>query len=210
MRGFSSQDSIRGSIVFTFAFLIMAETAVGQSAVLIESSSAEAKIQSEGSSFDDVFALRDKRRVGVGATFLGAAGLVGANLEFNFEAEHGLRMTLGGGPGYQSVGFSWKWLLNEATIHPIVGFGISSWSGTFQPGSPAPSPPDFLGSTVTPDEKSEGRFHHLFWTPAIGIEYLRTDGSGMGSGFFVQYVLLTEFRTLAQNGVAEIGLVHYF
>lgn len=199
---------------FLLSIFLLTALRAGASAILVEDGPNRAENRVSGrnlENFADVFELRDRKRMGVGASYLGWGGLLGVHLEVNYHSEHSARFLVGGGPGYQSVGFGWKWLLMETDFHPVIGFGIADWFGQAHSAGGRPSPPDFLSRyLLTEEDLARGSFNYVFLVPSVGLEWLQTRGAGAGSGLFVEIMFLTEQRTLAQYPSAQWGVNYYF
>lgn len=169
------------------------------------------QVEGSNASFPDVYELREKKRVGVGASFLGWSGFIAANLELNIDGAQSAQLLVGGGPGYQSVGVGYKWLPMETPVHPIFGFGLVDWFGSLTGSQKNPSPPSFLSERVITDsDRSRGQFSHLFFAPSLGVEWTQLSGPGMGAGLYAQIMLLMEQQTFDQYLTATTGVVYYF
>lgn len=166
----------------------------------------------EMQSFDDAFALRAKRRVGVGMSTMGQLGMVGAMLELNFTPENALNVGFGGGPGYSSFGLGWKYLLGGQSLTPYLSGGYSGWHNSGGGGSISNATPSVLSSRfLSDDEKRTGKFDISFLTPTAGLQYTQLSGEYLGWSGFLELSMMTKIsKGLAVAPLASLGGIYYF
>jgi hypothetical protein len=166
----------------------------------------------EEQEFEDAFALRAKRRVGVGLSLEGQAGFYGSLIELNFTPEDSAVTGFGGGSQYSSFSLQWKHVFGGSVVTPYSAFGFNRWfslSGNAK--SIGKTNPPFLGSKfLTAEEKATGRFEKNLISPAVGLQYYQLDGPYKGLGVFVELVLLMEVADLAPVATGGIGTLYYF
>lgn len=201
--------------IFVMVLAMLASaSAFGQNAVLIEDGShqtTERISEEEFASFDDVYALHAKKRVAIGASFLGPAGFIGANADIHYLEDNSARVTLGGGPGYQSFGIAWRWMPMETALHPILGVGFTNWFGTMSGNNTKPSPPAFFtDDVITSGDRESGRFSHFFYVPTVGMEWTQLSGPGAGASIFVEINLLIHAASVRQYPTANLGVSYAF
>ncbi len=165
-----------------------------------------------GQEFDSVFEMRAKRRVGVGASALGATGLFGALLELNFGQKDSLMAAFGGGPGYGAFGFQWKHLFTGRVFSPYAGVGYARWYNASGDGKNMErTTPNVLASKFLDDEeRRSGKFGVNLITPTLGLQYSFLAGPWTGTALFGEINFLTSFENLSPAPVAGIGGLYYF
>lgn len=165
----------------------------------------------ESQSFDDAFALRAKRRVGVGMSTMGQLGMLGGMLELNFTPENAAILGFGGGPGYTAFDFGWKYLLGGQSFTPYVSLGYAGWHSS-SGGSISNSTPSALTSKFLSDsEMKSGKFDVGFLTPTAGLQYTQTSGEYLGWGGFIELTMMTKFTNgLGWAPLASLGGMYYF
>jgi len=166
----------------------------------------------ETQSFDDAFALRAKRRVGVGLSTMGQLGMFGALLELNFTPDKTLNLGFGGGPGYNSFGLGWKYLLGGSSLTPYLSAGYSMWHNSSGSGDLSNATPSVLSSKfLTDDEKRAGQFNISFLTPTTGLQYTQLSGDYLGWSGFLEISMMTKISGgLAMAPLASLGGIYYF
>lgn len=166
----------------------------------------------QGQEFDNIFEMRMKRRVGVGATALGSNGLLGAMLELNFSPSESIITSFGGGPGYGSFGFQWKHIFGGRFLSPYGGLGYSRWYNASGDGRKIEkTTPNELGSKFLDDEeKRTGKFGVNLFIPTLGLQYSFLAGPWTGTALFGEVNFLTPFTTFSPAPVAGLGALYYF
>ena len=162
--------------------------------------------------FESVFDMRSKRRVGVGASALGATGLIGGMLELNFATTDSLIAAFGGGPSYGSFAFQWKHLFGGRQFSPYAGFGYARWyNASGDSKKIEKTTPNELGSKFLDDEeKRTGKFGVNLLVPNLGIQYNFISGPWTGTAFFGEINFLTPMTNLSPVPMAGIGALYYF
>lgn len=158
--------------------------------------------------YGDIGELRLKRRVGVGASFLGRAGFIGLDAELNLMPAHSLLASLGGGPGYTGVSMGYKWTPFTSRWHPSFSMAMSSWvseSENFRNGGTIPS---FFRPNS--GQASDPRLRAVYMIPAIGIQSLQINGPGVGGMIFAEALFFTDVSTLAVQPMGSVGAKYFF
>jgi hypothetical protein len=166
----------------------------------------------EGQEFDNIFEMRSRRRVGVGATALGPTGLLGAMLELNFSPSESIITSFGGGPGYGSFAFSWKHIFGGRQLSPYGGIGYARWYNASGDGRKVEKTvPNELGSKfLDEEEKRTGKFGVNLLVPTLGVQYSFLAGPWTGSALFGEVNFLTPFTKFSPAPIAGIGALYYF
>jgi hypothetical protein len=166
----------------------------------------------ETQSFEDAFALRSQKRVGVGLSLMGQLGMAGAMLELNFTPENALNLGFGGGPGYSSFGLGWKYLLGGQSLTPYLSGGYSMWHSSGGGGRLQNATPSVLSSRfLSTEQKNSGQFELSFLTPTAGLQYTQLSGEALGWSGFLELTMMTKFsQGLAIAPLASLGGIYYF
>lgn len=153
--------------------------------------------------------MRENRKVGAGISAGGNLGLVGLNVEFNFEDENGVLIGFGSGTGYNSFQLAWKHAFEGPYLAPYVMAGYSRWYNSYG-GSGAHQSSDILNRVLTTQEKQEGRFGTDFINASVGVQYNQLSGDLAGVSFYGELIGMTEFKrgVIVPNGA--VGLLYYF
>lgn len=160
-------------------------------------------------SYASTLKMREDRKVGVGPSAGGSLGVVGFNIEFNFEDADGAVAGFGAGPGYNSVQVAWKHAFEGDYLAPYVTAGYSRWYNSIG-GSAEYNKSDILDRVLTSKEKSEGRFGTDFVNASIGVQYNQLSGDFAGISFFGELTTMVEIKRsiLLPNGA--VGALYYF
>ncbi|GIL17099.1 MAG: hypothetical protein BroJett040_08500 [Oligoflexia bacterium] len=212
-------------------FGIMTSTAFAQQAVLIEEvevNNPHTKVESQrgsylseskklsevfsGGSYSDTYAMRAKRRVGVGFSAAGQMGMAGVMIELNYAVDDAAVVGFGGGPRYNSLSMQWKHVFGGKTIAPYTTLGYSRWyNSSNDKKSFQTSTPNILASKfLTEDEKKTGRFGKDIFTPSAGLQYNHLQGQYAGLSLFAEIVLLVNIGDWEQSPTGSVGSIYYF
>lgn len=159
------------------------------------------------STYASTLKMRDHRKVGAGVFMGGAAGLMGFNLELNFEDADGVLAGFGQGPGYNAVHINWKHAFEGDYLAPYATVGYSRWYNSHG-GNIGKS--DVLERVLTSSEKKSGQFGTDFVNSSLGIQYNQLAGELAGLSFYGELTAMWEVKRsmLIPNG--GIGAVYYF
>jgi|GEM_PF-1171700 hypothetical protein len=152
--------------------------------------------------------MRDDRKVGVGMSVGGATGLMGLNVELNFEDADGVVAGFGTGPGYNSVQLAWKHAFEGDYIAPYAMGGYSRWYNSN--GSDEASKSDILDRVLTDDEKKSGRFGTDFVFGSAGLQYNQLSGPLAGISFYAEILLMAEIKTQDLIPTGGVGTTYFF
>lgn len=161
----------------------------------------------ESTHYENNFALRDARKIGLGLAAGGALGLYGLNIEINFEDINGAVVGVGGGRGYSTVSMAWKHVFLGDTIAPYTTLGFAHW---YNSGQEKYRDSEIIDRVLTKKEKTSGKFSADFITGALGLQYTHLNGRWAGTSLYAEVVLLgeTESATLVPTGL--VGAGYYF
>jgi hypothetical protein len=201
-----------GIIIFLTGNLVQAGPAFGEVEIAPLSQRKSLNEVYSKQSFGDVYELRKTRRIGVGTQFLGPSGLVGANVELNFQPENSALISFGGGPGYNAFGFQWKhsFLAQNWTPHASVGY--SHWYNSSPGGlsSTKTNPPVLYERWLTTPEKNTGEFQIDLLTTSIGISFYPLIGEWPGAAYFAEILFLTRTTSIEPTVLGSFGVSYYF
>jgi hypothetical protein len=162
--------------------------------------------------FDNLFELRNTRRVGVGASVLGATGLLGGLLELNLTPSDSFVGGFGGGQGYGAFNFQWKHILGGRQFSPYLGVGYAQWynaSGDEKKiGKTVPN--ELSSKFLTDEEKQSGKFQVSLLNPQVGLQYTVFSGPWTGVTFFGEINFLMRFSNPSPTPIAGFGSIYYF
>jgi hypothetical protein len=147
--------------------------------------------------------------VGAGLSAGGSLGVVGFNVEFNFEDENGVLAGFGRGQGYDTVQLAWKHAFEGDYLAPYTTVGYSRWYNS-RGGSSEHRKSDILDRVLTTKEKNEGRFGTDFVNASVGVQYNQLSGDLAGLSFFGELTAMVEVKrsVLLPNGA--VGVLYYF
>lgn len=200
---------LSGSL-FGAVFLFM--SIQGQAATIdIQSIPGANNTYYSGNSFlySSTLKMREDRKVGAGLSTGGALGVVGVNVEFNFEDADGALGGFGTGPGYNSFQLAWKHAFDGDYLAPYTTVGYSRWYNS-KGGSSDYKKSDILNRVLTANEKKDGRFGTDFVNASLGLQYNQLSGDFAGLSFFGELTAMLEVKRsiLIPNGA--VGAVYYF
>ncbi|MEN0058054.1 MAG: hypothetical protein AAGB31_04415 [Bdellovibrio sp.] len=160
------------------------------------------------SSYMSTLQMRDQLKVGAGMAVGGALGVLGINMELNFEDADGVVIGFGTGPGYNSVQLAWKHAFEGDYLAPYITAGYSRWYNSH--GGEEIKNSDILDRVLTREEKESGRFGTDFLNATLGLQYNQLSGPLAGLSFYGELVTMWEVKRsmLLPNGSA--GVVYYF
>jgi len=168
---------------------------------------------SRAQSSSDGLELRKKRRVAVGTSVAGPLGVVGLNLELNFNPRWSVMAGYGTGFEYQSYNFQFKRVLAGEYLLPYMSAGLARWY-TAQPGNrPVNSElqPSFLYERfISQYEKDTGEFSEILIYPGFGLQYVQLTGDWAGVSIYGELLLLIDVEDLQTAPTATLGLLYYF
>lgn len=206
-------------------------SAIAQQAVLIEEteiSDPRAKVESKrgsymsenqklsevfsGGSYSDTYAMRAKRRVGVGFGAAGQMGMAGMMIELNYSVDDAAVIGFGGGPRYSSLAMQWKHVFGGKSIAPYTTLGYSRWySNSNDKKTMNNSTPNILATKfLTEEERRTGKFGKDLFTPSAGLQYNHLHGQYAGVSLFAEVVLLMNMSDGEQAPTGSVGSIYYF
>lgn len=165
----------------------------------------------ENNSYASTLALRETRKIGVGAAVGGDTGMFGLKFEFNFEDADGATAAVGWGPGYRSFALNWKHTWNQfldTDFSPYIAAGYSHW---FSTGNGQYENSDILKQTLTEKQRSDRNFGLDFISGFAGLQYYVLSGEGAGLSFYAELGLMNQIIP-ARNTVLTggVGSTFYF
>jgi hypothetical protein len=165
----------------------------------------------ESNSYSDNLFLREQRRIGLGGSLGGEAGMIGFRAEYNLDETQSGLAALGFGPGYQSFSFSYKrsWYgFFDTEFSPYLSGGYSRWVSR---GSGEWSGSDVLKQALTDEQKKSKGFGVDFLPLSAGLQYYLLRGELAGLSFFGEAVLLNQIQPTLQVILSgTLGATFYF
>lgn len=152
--------------------------------------------------------LRARRRVGVGASFLGRAGFIGLDAELNLHPQHSLIASIGGGPGYDGASVGYKWTIFDGSWHPTMSFALAGWSADDLRLNHESAIPAFF--RPNPGQPASDPVRQIYFIPGVGLQTLQLAGDGVGGMIFVEVLLFTELPTFAVSPTGSVGAKYFF
>lgn len=164
----------------------------------------------DGQTFSSSYELRGLRRVGIGAEFAGASGLMGAVIELNFAPEDSFITGFGGGAGYNSFQMGWHHVFGGEKLTPYAGLGYVRWYNSSNK-SAENTNPKFLGTKfLSEKEKSTGQYSVNFFAPNLGVQYHVLAGDYVGTSVFAEVRLFMSIAHLSPEALGSLGTIYYF
>lgn len=157
-------------------------------------------------SFSSIFELRRRKRLGVGASFMGRAGFVGLDAELNLTEENSAIVSVGGGPGYSGTSVGWKWTPLHGTWHPTASMAVSSWVTDESARATGESIPAFFNS----EQGSDDRTRQVYLVPAFGMQTMKLSGESAGAQLYVEVLLFTRIPTFDLKPLGSVGAKYFF
>jgi hypothetical protein len=159
-------------------------------------------------SYPSTLKMRDQRKVGLGMSVGGSTGLVGLNVELNFEDADGAVAGFGTGPGYNSFQLAWKHAFEGDYLAPYAMGGYSRWYNSH--GGDESTQSDILDRVLTAEEKKSGQFTTDFIFGAGGLQYNQLSGPLAGLSFYAEIVLMAEVKRSELVPTGGIGTTYFF
>lgn len=161
------------------------------------------------SSYPSNLNLREDRKVGIGLATGGSLGLVGLNLELNFEDTESTLIGFGRGEGYDSFQIGWKHSFEGDYLSPFTSLSYSRWYNSTSTNQ------DHLNSSIlnrvlTNQEKVDGRFGVDFLNASVGVQYNQLSGGLVGLAFYGEIIAMTEVKRSKVLPSGTVGLLYYF
>lgn len=177
------------------------------------SSSKRKAFLDETEEFNDSWALRSKRRVGLAAIAAGKLGMYGIGADLNFNPEDSVMIGFGGGPKYNSTSFEWKHLFGNTAFVPYFSAGYAYWYSV--PGNGRTletTSPSFLASRfLSQNERATGKFGLSLLVPSLGMQYFQLSGPSVGVSVFLEVNLLMAFEQISKPvPTGSMGAAYYF
>ena len=158
----------------------------------------------------DPLTMRKLRRVAVGASAAGKAGLFGAALELGFQPDFAVQLGFGGGPGYQTFNFEAKRLLGASILTPYMAAGYARWSRSGDTPVTKTTPGYLADNLLTEDQKARGHFVKNIIYPSLGLQYLELSGPLVGSSLYVEALILMDIEEMLLVPTGGLGYLYYF
>lgn len=164
----------------------------------------------DGQKFGGAYELRSLRRVGIGAEFAGASGLMGALIELNFAPDDSLITGFGGGPGYNSFQMGWHHVFGGEKLTPYAGLGYVRWYNSSNKSADETNPKFLATKFLSDKEKETGQFSVNFLSPNFGLQYHVLAGDYVGSTVFAEIRLFMSMAHLSPEALGSLGTIYYF
>ena len=161
--------------------------------------------------FQDAWALRSERRVGVGSVVGGPTGLLGVATDLNFTPETSVGISFGGGSGFQAFSLQVKRTFDGTYLVPYLAAGYARWYSSHQSGPLRGSTPGFLHDRfLSADERTSGDFGENIVYPTAGLQYLQLSGPYTGTSVFVEVSALLDLNRFVMEPTTSVGAMYYF
>lgn len=164
----------------------------------------------DGQKFSGAYELRSLRRVGVGAEFAGASGLMGALIELNFVPEDSLITGFGGGSGYNSFQMGWHHVFGGEKLTPYAGLGYVRWYNSSNKSADETNPKFLATKFLSEKEKQTGQYSVNFFSPNLGLQYHVLSGDYVGTTVFTEIRLFMSMAHLSPEALGSLGTIYYF
>lgn len=154
--------------------------------------------------------MKSYKKVGAGLATGGLSGVVGINLEYNFEPQEAGFAGFGTGTGFQTFNFGWKHNFEGIYMSPYTKVGISKWVDA---GNSEDRPADsnnVLKAALSNKQIQNNNFDVNFLSGAIGLEYNQLEGDLAGVNLFGEILVLTEIAEGRLIPTASIGAIYYY
>lgn len=155
--------------------------------------------------------LRNRNKVGIGFSALGAMGIGGVLLELNFRPDTSLVGGYGGGSHFQSFLLQVKHVFGGTWFAPYVTAGYARWFTSSPSGPIGSTTPSFAGNKfLRGDAKQRGEFQENIVYPGIGMQYMQLSGDFAGTSLFVEVLGLLDINSFVFVPTASTGVLYYF
>ncbi|MGE0762816.1 MAG: hypothetical protein AB7N80_06015 [Bdellovibrionales bacterium] len=151
------------------------------------------------------------RRVGLGVSAGGVAGIFGLNLELNFTANTGLAAGFGVSTDYQSLFLGFKHILVGEQFTIYTSGGYARWFASGEERNVGETTPGFVGKRFLSDEeRRRGVFAENLLYAGLGTQYLKTHGDWSGSSIYAEVIGLLDLDDLVIAPNLGLGYMYYF
>lgn len=195
---------MKKSIILLLIFLPVSAWSARQRMATIDSQTS--KLALDGTEF------RQKRRVAIGSTLGGAAGIAGINLDLNLTDHTSLSLLYGAGNPFQSFGFAIKRYVSGESFLPYLSAGYVSWSHRRANSRAVDhTTPEILGSRfLNASEKSKGQFGENIIFPGLGLQYVQLSGPWAGFAMNLELQALIDVDDFQTAATGALGAAYYF
>jgi len=167
-------------------------------------------LRSDDDFFADAGALKHKKKMGVSATFAGATGLLGTNLDMNIFQDFAVSVGGGVSRGFQALNVHVKQTFGGVSFQPYMAIGYSRWYSNGNGPVNQTSPGFVADKFLSASERASGRFAENIVYPAFGSQYLFLNGDLRGLGFFGEVLMLMDLNKIALAPTLGVGSIYYF
>lgn len=185
------------------------ESISGKAHSIEQEYSEDMRVQRHSTSYPTTLKMRESLKVGVGASVGGSLGLMGLNLELNFEDADGVLAGFGLGPGYSSFQLAWKHAFDGDYLAPYTTAGYSRWYNSYGANGNLGNS-DTLDRILTDAERREGRFGADFVFGAVGIQYNQLSGAYAGFSAYAEVMMMAEVNRQVLVPTGAVGSIYYF
>jgi hypothetical protein len=159
----------------------------------------------------DTLDLREKRKMAIGFSALGPAGVGGLLAEINFLPDTSMTGGFGFGSGFQAFHVGVRHFFGGTWFAPYIGGGFAHWYTTQANGPMDETQPGFLGAKLlNSDQRQRGDFQLNLLYPAAGMQYTQLSGEFAGLGVYVEVDGLLSLTTFAFVPTGSAGALYYF
>lgn len=162
----------------------------------------------EDAQFQSAYKLREQKKVGAGGSIGGVLGLIGFNLEMNFEDSNSAIGGFGSGPGYNSFFLGWKHIEDTRDLSLYYELGYSRWySNSSSNGNPRNSS---TLKAVFDEKEFKTPLAANFLVGTLGTQFYQLHGTIAGLSLFGELSLMYEVSRQKLIPTGGIGSTYYF
>ncbi|MDZ4662837.1 MAG: hypothetical protein SGJ18_14590 [Pseudomonadota bacterium] len=156
--------------------------------------------------------FRQKRRVAIGSSFGGAAGIAGINLDLNLTDQAALSLLFGVGDPFQSFGFAIKRFVSGTSFLPYFSAGYVRWTHKRAESQAIETTlPNILGKRfLNSGEKESGQFSEDIIYPGLGLQYVQLSGPWAGISMYLELQALVDVDDFQTATTGALGISYYF
>jgi hypothetical protein len=185
----------------------LADTTTGTTSVF----SKNQKFDNEGVElYNDNLDMKSMKKIGAGLATGGMAGLIGLNIEINFQPEDTLFFGLGSGKGFNTFNIGYKKNFEGYYMSPYTKVGINRWSSSSNSAGGTASSSDILRQVLSDNEIRDNNFYVNFLAGGAGLEYNQLEGNLSGINLFGELLLLADISDFKLVPTGSIGITYFY
>ncbi len=185
----------------------LADTTTGTNSIF----SKNQKFDNEGVElYNDNLDMKSMKKIGTGLAAGGMTGLIGLNIEINFQPEDTLFFGLGSGKGFNTFNIGYKKNFEGYYMSPYTKVGINRWSSSSNSSSGSASSSDILRQVLSDNEIRDNNFYVNFLAGGAGLEYNQLEGNLSGINLFGELLLLADISDFKLVPTGSIGITYFY